>query len=223
MTIKQKNGNVYTLQGPNKLAENQTKWDFSKLIFHNFNWDEIKFGNKEIDKKIPQDNIQLNFEPEIDESKITYIDKEELKVEESKNQEIKLEESKNEEQLTFNMPFLKNKVLMKCLPAKIEIKKDQLYGESWIKINYSSKIIFPTVLITNSDLILEFWTNDPNELISEHSIVYPFQYETYNNTTQSYDRVPFDDRRWWKINKKEKKDMGWLFTAIPSQDQPDFS
>jgi hypothetical protein len=220
MTIKQKDGNVYVLQGPNKLAKNQEKWDLSKLVFHNFNWDEIKIKNKEVIRKIIKDEVKSSFEPDFDKNKITYFEEPE---EENTQKEKTNNEEIDEKELNFNMPFLKNKVLMKCLPAIIESKEDPLYGDKWINIRYSSKIVFPTVIIKNQDLILEFWTSDPNQVVSEHSIVYPFQYETYNNTTQNYDRVPFDDRRWWKISQKEKKDMGWLFKATPSDTQPDFS
>lgn len=214
MTIKQKDGNVYILQGPNKLAENQIKWDFNKLIFHNFDWDEITCKNNlDITDVISKDNINSSFEPKIADTKIAHFEKEEQK-EENKTNDIEQQ---------FHLPFLRKKVIMKCLPAIVHNKKDPLYGETWLEISYSSKIIFPTVIISIQDLFLEFWTTDPENVISEHSIVYPFLYEIYNNKTQSYDKVPFDDRRWWKVNKKEKKDNGWLFTSAPSKDQPDFS
>ena len=79
------------------------------------------------------------------------------------------------------------------------------------------------ILNLADDLELEFWTSDPNEQIGLKSIIYPFAYEVYNKDTTRYDRVPYDEYRWWIINEKENKEGGWVFYAIPSLDQPDFS
>lgn len=209
MTIRNKDGNVYKLQGPNKLSKNQEIWDVKKLIFHNFYWQDILSNIKNPEtKEIVEEKIQ------------EYKIKEEL-IEE------KIQENKTEEQpkieKTFDLPILKYKVLMHCTPAKIKKNIDPLYGDVKIKITYENKIIFPCVLISSEDLILEFWTSDPNQTITEKSVVYPFLYEVYNEETKRYDNIPYDDRRWWKIIEKTQKDNGWIFKAMPSDFQPDFS
>jgi hypothetical protein len=78
-------------------------------------------------------------------------------------------------------------------------------------------------MISSTDLSIEFWTSDPKNQITEKSIIYPFSYEVHNQSTDNYDRVPYDEYRWWKVSSKERKEEGWLFRAVPSDVQPDFS
>jgi hypothetical protein len=78
-------------------------------------------------------------------------------------------------------------------------------------------------VVSSGDLTLEFWTSDPRDQISEKSVIYPFCYEVHNQNTDSHDKVPYDDYRWWRVSEKERKEGGWLFKANPSDFQPDFS
>jgi len=229
MTIKKKDGNVYVLEGPNKLVKDQQKIDLDKCVFHNFTWNEIIWKReskvKSPDLKIKNKEIIVPSQEtsKFDIPKVN-IPKEEIKEVDSMPKEaemppIEVEETKEE----FKLPLLKVKVLMHCLPVKIRENKDKFYGESWQTIKYGEKFIFPSVMISNNDLQMEFWTSDPKNQILEKSIVYPFSYEIYNQEIDSYDRVPFDEYRWWKVVKKEEKEGGYLFTTAPSQDHPDFS
>ena len=215
MTIIKKDGNVYTISTPNKLAKNQVNWDVRKLIFHNFEWKEEIFNKK---KKPNVQKPQIKFE-EIQVGTKQEIEK---KIEEVVTEE-KIEEVVVENDQDFELPFIKYKVIMHCLPAENKKYSDDLYGEKWSKTTYKQKFIFPSVLISNQDLVMEFWTTDPNKKINENSIVFPFAYEVYNQDTLSYDRVPFDEHRWWMISSKERKESGWLFKCVPSPTQPDFS
>lgn len=229
MTIKKKDGNVYILEGPNKLVKNQEKIDLSKCVFYNFNWDEIVHKGK-ISSKIPvkskienKDAEQNNTRTELPENKIEDIELVENTIP-KESEVINKESSKKEKnQDDFKFPILKVKVLMHCLPAKFSSHKDLLYGDSWQRITYGKKFIFPSVMISNNDLQMQFWTSDPNNQVTEKSIVFPFSYEIYNQNTQGYDRVPFDEHRWWKVSSKEEKEGGYLVTTIPSEDHPDFS
>jgi len=239
MIIKKKDGNVYVIRGPNKLAEKQSSWESNSLVFHNFNWEKIHyqdFKNKNNKIEIKKENIKVVEYPKIEIPKIQeeYL---EQKIEEPeiieeipktepevKEPEIVQEIPKIEPEVQeTNFPKIKYKVLMHCLPAEKINYKDEFYGDSWSRVRYGVKFIFPSIIIENSDLVLQFWTSDPNQQIKESSIVFPFCYEVYNENTSSYDRVPFDEHRWWKIIKKEEKTGGWLVEAIPSQETPDFS
>ena len=227
MTIKKKDGNVYVLEGPNKLVKNQEKINLDKCDFYNFSWDEIVYKGK-ISSKIPVNSnvIEKTLPPEVKievDIPIPKVDEPKVEVPTPKVNVPKTEEPKTKENDDFVFPILKIKVLMHCLPAKVSSHKDLLYGDSWERISYGNKFILPAVIISNNDLEMSFWTSDPNEKITEKSIVFPFSYEIYNQNTQGYDRVPFDEHRWWKISKKEEKEGGWLFYSIPSQDHPDFS
>lgn len=233
MTIKNKEGKVYVITGPNKLAKAQIAWDFKKLIFHNFSWPEIRSGISE--KKSAPNKIKIPTDISEPFKDTLIFPNEESRVVEKKiedNQEINVvdipvpvEENKNQENknLEFELPPIKYKVLMHCLPAEKKIYQDSLYGESWSKITYKEKFIFPAVIISNEDLFMSFWSTDPKQKITEGSIVYPFVYEVYNEQTESYNKVPYNEHRWWKIVEKETKDVGWIYKAIPSDNQPDFS
>jgi hypothetical protein len=220
MTIKNKEGKIYVITGPNKLAKAQIVWDVRKLIFHNFSWPEIRSGISE--KKTAPNKVKIHTEiseaPK--ESLVFPIEElEEIKVEIPP----KIEEENKQDKLEFELPLIKYKVLMHCLPAEKKNYQDNLYGETWSKITYKQKFIFPAVIISNEDLFMSFWSSDPKQKITEGSIVYPFVYEVYNEQTESYNKVPYNEHRWWKIVEKETKDVGWIYKTIPSDSQPDFS
>lgn len=223
MTIKKKDGNVYVLEGPNKLAKNQQNIDLSKCVFHNFSWDEIVWKGKSA-PKVVVNSSQTIEKPAPPKVVLPEVPKVPEAAERPEKEEPAPKSSKSEnKEDSFNFPILKVKVLMHCLPAKVKTHKDLLYGDSWERIVYGNKFIFPSVMISNNDLQMQFWTSDPNSQISEKSIVYPFSYEIYNQNTQDYDKVPFNEHRWWKVTSKEEKEGGWLFFTAPSQDHPDFS
>lgn len=214
MTIFNKDGKVYVLRGPNPLVKKQVSWDPSKLIFHNFHWDEIRISKETKLKKEKPTQTNEDFVHELENEKA-----EDVKEAEKTEKENVSEDEKKD----FDLPYIKYKVLSYCLPAKIENKSDNFYGETWTKVKYGKKIIFPSVVINSSDFEFDFWTSDPNQQITEKSIIYPFSYEVHNKETDNYDRVPYDEYRWWKVVEKERKEGGWLFKTIPSETQPDFS
>jgi hypothetical protein len=221
MTIKNKDGSVYVLRGPNPIVKGQDFWQTTELIFHNFKWEDIIYSKsiqKNNEKIVVKEKIETT--PLQEKMPITPYDVE------TKNQNEKQDcdnDNITNENLAYEMPLIKHKVLSYCLPAVVKNYKDNFYGESWSKIKYGKKFIFPFVMIENQDLFIQFWTSDPNKQITEKSIIYPFSYEIYNFNSSTYDRVPYDEYRWWQISKKEFKDGGWLFEATPSKDQPDFS
>lgn len=228
MTILDKEGKVYTLVGPNPLVEKQTTWDPSKLVFHNFEWNEIRTSGEQRRRKQTAEPKENAPEERREENPILEAPQktapEKPIVEEPKEdarQEKVLEEQNDGRE--FDLPYIKYKVLSYCLPANVQKKSDSLYGESWSTLKYGNKFVFPCVMISSTDLSIEFWTSDPKKQITEKSIIYPFSYEVHNQSTDNYDRVPYDEYRWWKVSSKERKEEGWLFAAVPSDVQPDFS
>lgn len=218
MAILHKDGKTYLLEQPNPLVKTQESWDVSKLVFHNFSWEEIRAISESSRKENKQESKK---EPKQEPKKAP---KQEREPDHSE------EETKDEKRPTlpddgreFDLPLLKYKVLSYCLPARREKRTDALYGDKWDRIKYGEKFTFPSVIISSSDIELEFWTSDPRKQISESSIIYPYSYEVYNKSTESYDKVPYDEYRWWKVSAKERKEEGWLFSAMPSDMQPDFS
>ena len=222
--IKDKNGNIYVLEGPNKLAEGQCSWNMDSLEFYNLKWDDIYFNKNaqpstknSLNSTIGQ---EVRYPAPVKEPLVQPAPVQSAPVQEERETSSNDKDSKWSD---YKFPLLKRKVLMHCLPAIIKTGQDNLYGEKWIKVSYGEKFIFPSVVTKNSDLSLEFWTTDPNNKLENKSIIFPFCYEVYNPRTSNYDRVPYDENRWWKISEKVSKDIGWLFTAVPSQDNPDFS
>lgn len=212
MAILTKDGSVYTISSPNPLVKEQEKWDSSKLIFHNFTWDEIKAN---VVPRIKKKEVERVAEPVQAPQTVTKKADPEPTKEEVKEQCA--------DEKTFDIPLIKYKVMSYCLPAIVHKKKDSLYGESWERLSYGKKMVFPLIVVESNDFSFDFWTSDPNNQIAERSIIYPFAYEVHNEETDSYDRVPYDEYRWWKVSSKERKEGGWLFKSVPSETQPDFS
>jgi hypothetical protein len=215
MAIMSKDGSVYVIKSPNPLVKDQEKWDSSKLVFHNFTWDEIRANAAPRMKK--QETRKISDLPE------PLPEPPPLPKAPPKTEETKQETPTQQDEKTFDLPQIKYKVLSHCLPAIVQKKKDTLYGESWERLTYGKKMVFPLIVVESNDFSFDFWTSDPNGQITERSIIYPFSYEVYNEDTGSYDKVPYDEYRWWKVSSKERKEGGWLFKSVPSDIQPDFS
>jgi len=151
MAIKNKDGTVFKISGPNPLMEDQTLWKgFTK---HNFEWTE------EIDKQ----NKAKSFE--IKQNKEDVVFEKKIAVEEPKIVEEKKEEVKQQNKISDH-----KKIKCFCIPAKIIEKKDSLYDEVYQRTEYLDKFIFETVIIEKADIYLKFWTM---EKITNNSILYP--------------------------------------------------
>jgi hypothetical protein len=218
MAISNKDGSVYVIKSPNPLVKEQEKWDSSKLVFHNFTWEEIRSNAAPRMKR--QEARTIPDPPSPIPEPLPAPKPEAYEREDDKANEVP---NKQQEEKTFDLPHIKYKVISHCLPAIVQKKKDSLYGESWERLSYGRKMVFPMIVVESNDFSFDFWTSDPNGQITERSIIYPFSYEVYNEETGSYDRVPYDEYRWWKVSSKERKEGGWLFKSVPSETQPDFS
>jgi hypothetical protein len=189
MAIKNKDGTVFKISGPNPLMDEQTLWDgFTK---HNFEWsEEIDKENKNKVFEIKQNKEDVLFE----EKKIVI---EEPKIIEKKEEEKKVEvkEQKNISDHKTIQCF--------CLPAKTIEKKDELYEETYQRVEYLDKFIFDAVVIEKADIYIKFWTM---EKITKNSIVYPKN----------------KDKRWWKVSDQKEAPMGFIYIAMISDYTPSF-
>ena len=79
-----------------------------------------------------------------------------------------------------------------CLPVKIEQKIDELYGETRLVSTWGNPFLFEAIILDQNDFMINFWTNIE---IESDSIIYPVN----------------RDKRWWKVNNKQKK-RGRVFT-----------
>lgn len=168
--IKNKDGTIYKLKGPNPLMKEQDQWN--KFKIHNFNWEP---------------ESKPNSIPEPLQIKSDFV----------------IKESKPEPRPEPNQEFT-TKSTAHCLPVVIEVHKDSLYGEVKSVSKYGDKFLFEFLLVSQNDMVIVFWTDIELE---NGSIVYPIN----------------KDKRWWKINKKEKKESGYLYAGINSDICPDFT
>ena len=188
MTIFNSDGTQYKLEGPNPLMKEQNYFDGFSL--HNFDWkSEIKkentivvpvksdFNIKEIEKPLPVCEDVTQPEP----SKI---------VEKIKSKELSINS---------------NVTRIHCLPATVEKKVDDLYGETRLINGWGSPFLFEAIIVEQNDFMITFWTNIG--IIEFGSIIYPVS----------------RDKRWWKISNKKEEKEGYLYNALTSDINPDFT
>jgi hypothetical protein len=153
MAIKNPDGTIYKLHGPNPAMKTQNLWD-NEFIIHNMKFQgEVYSTNEPVPLPIPL--------PQKD----SFIA--ELSIPEPKP-EIKpvLPEPKKEPELI--------KIHVYCLPATIRERKDVLYGEKYQTIQYGSPFLFEAIPITDEDLFMQVWTN-VEAATSVGSVLYPKQ------------------------------------------------
>lgn len=211
MAIRNKDGSIYKLKSPNNLVKFQEEIDLKKLKFHNFNWGEVHSSDNISVVKKESDFGKIKIKPEPATEVVDLYPQ--------KN----FPEFMEKQEESAEIPHLKVKTMFHCLPAIETNYTHDIYEDSWSRIQYGEKFIFPGVMISNNDLQIEFWTTDPRQQVTEQSVIYPFASEIWDQNTKRYHRVPFTEYRWWKINSIYERDGGYIFYAVPSDIQPDFS
>jgi hypothetical protein len=213
MTLYNKDGSVYKLSGPNPAMETQDVWD--GFTVHNMSWDtETKEDNTVVIPKKSDFDLKDNFVTELEKTKpeikivVPKTDKVPLQkapeppeAEKFERKTVVHEDRKRKEE-EQNPEIEKN--FIHFLPATIKTKTDSLYGESHKTVQYGSPSSFEGVILVQEDFKLVVWT-DVNK-VTLGSILYP--------------KTMF--KRWWKVNKTEPKEGGFLIESIPSDYQPSF-
>jgi len=191
MVIKNKDGSEYKLSKPNPHMKNQLLWDSFEL--HNMNFETIKELIKKNKVEIKEIVVEeVEEEEEVEKVKIKAIEEE---VKEVVKEEIK-EEVKEEISV--------KKTLIYCLPARIKIHEDILYGEVKKIITYDKKFKFEAVILNITDVGMDIWTNAV--VIEKESILYPQNF----------------DKRWWKVNNISSKFDGKILSCVLSSITPSF-
>lgn len=223
MAIKDRDGKVYVLRGPNPLLNEQQEWDKSRVRFFNigvrvrevindarnpveaFNENVIDIGKElNLKKSEPEPRAKIvpakKFIEEIQSEPV--IEKQITPVEEIKPEPIVL----NVDQKTARL--LKERgVEYYCAPALgRQIHRDDFYDNSYSTINYGEKFVFDAIIVDESDFELQFWCIKP---ITVDSIVYR--------------KIQKGGERWWRIKESEPKSGGYLLRAITSDSNPDFT
>lgn len=226
MTIKNKDGTIYKLRGPNPLLEKQSEWDKNATKL-------INLGSK-------RSEIVEDERNPVEEQKKNVINiREELKLQDNPKvirakefiEEITAAPEKIETPVVQTIPQMpppSTKVLdtieinvdpklarilkehgveFFCAPV-VGVKKhvDSLYGTSYETMTYGDQFLFDAVLIDESDLQIQFWCIRP---IAKNSVVLR--------------KVAEGGERWWRVNSVEEKTGGYLVLCVISDSNPDFS
>ena len=212
MTIRNKDGSVFKLQGPNSIAKDQNNWSDEKLVLHNMNWKVVEIEDEidEIEEMVDEiDEIEEAVE-EIEEAVEEIEDEvvEEAEVIKEVSEPIKKQEKPKIEQKP--KPKLKNTVDVWCLPA--------VYEEG--KIKYLNKVMFEAIIVTNTGLQMVYWTNI--EFSKKGSIIFPYK----NSEGRTYGEF-----KWWKVckvigpdeDKRLVESGGFLYACVPSEITPNFN
>ncbi len=223
MAIKDKDGKVYKLRGPNPLVKNHIDWDRTKIRLINLGWrSEIVFDEMSEVKKFEESLInikdKLNLYEGPEETKnispkdfLDEINSEpDPIVEELQNS---IDEIEKNDTVIINVDK-KDLVILKergveyyCSPV-IGYKKhtDAFYGSSYETPKYGETFVFDAIILDQSDLQLQIWCV---KNISINSIIYK--------------KVKSGGERWWRVGYVEEKTGGYLCMCFTSDVNPDFS
>jgi hypothetical protein len=230
MAIKDKNGNVYHLRGPNPLLKNQENWDKSKIKLINIGWtSEVIEDKREAIEEIPPYREEPIVEKPatkavkaVDFINDIIIPREEVKIEvpkpvihESKPQVVDVEievVQPQKKQVVLDVNPKLARILSQrgaeyfCVPAIGKKKHENSDGEDYETIVYGEQFIFDAVLIDQSDFQFQFWCIKD---ITKGSVIHK--------------RSPERGERCWRVERSESKSGGHLVIATISDVNPDFS
>ena len=134
MAIKNTDGTVFKLRGPNPIVKDQEFWDGYAL--HNFKYNEV----------VTKEGDRMRLE------NLEDIEPEEIIV------PVPAEMSKKkstEEQILKHI----DKIMMYCLPAILKEHHDTLYGETRTSLSYGKQFTFEAIIVERSSLSFKIWTN----------------------------------------------------------------
>jgi len=222
MAIKDKDGKVYKLRGPNPLMKDQKEWDTKKTKLINVGWDsEVVEDERNPVKKFKSDFNVVEISDELGlmpnkEATAVVPPKEFIKDIQESQIEVIVEEPekapKPEKVTTLDVDPRLARILRErgveyfCAPAVgKKLHTDDLYDIRYHTIQYGDKYTFDAIIVDQSDLQLQFWCARP---ITIESIIYR--------------KIKEGGERWWRVNDIEAKTGGYLVLANPSDTNPDF-
>lgn len=148
MSIKNRDGTIYKLRGPNPFMREQIAWD--EFSLHNMNFPGITVLDDQ--PKIPEIQLETkDFTTELTETKEPVLEK-------------------IPEPIPTNTKGLQ-KIDVHCLPAAIRERSDSLYGEKYQTIQYGNPFVFEAVIFKEEDFFIQMWTNAQS--VGRGSVLYP--------------------------------------------------
>lgn len=228
MAIRRKDGSIYRLRGPNKLLVSQNFWNHDEhFVLHNFDrltsivaWEPPKpvlkpaplpltmkkkdevFDSAALEKII--ESVSGNPQIVIEEPKTT------LPIQPPTPEPLKAEpepEPVVSEEPTQKSPHRNSKRhMLFCLPANVSESRDDLYDESYVRIDYKDPFRFQAAFVQDNDIKTIYWTT-VQQATNRSIVFHP------------------DRRRWWRVSEIVpcSSGDGVLLGCIPSDIKPDFS
>lgn len=216
MAIKDKDGNIYRLRGPNPVMKTQNAWDQKSIKLINFEFQEEIVDDKGqiVAEILQQANVSSNenlihFKPKTksqEEIKETPLQVQKIPIN-SPPSRSENSRTPGDEPVIYNEkdPVSRaKKTYIYCLPILQKQIIDSIYENEYQEDIYGNKITIEAIMLEEDDLFCRFWTNT---LIPEKSIVYP--------RTQT--------RRWWQVNSLQQEGKGYTIFATPTSKNPDFT
>lgn len=204
MPIKNKDGSVYKLQGPNPLMKSQDL-DGENVIIHNLNPEEVIGEDPSRQyREIPNPFEVVDIQQSVEE----FMGDELPQVEEPEVQQPLAPKPVQEPPKVVEPPKpkpkqpIEGKLVAWCLPAILKEEVNPLYGEVKRSLSYGEKFSLETVVLNRSIVSVDFWS--PVN-IEKNSIIYLWE-----------------QREWWRVTKISSRTDGWVLTCFPSDHHPSF-
>jgi hypothetical protein len=224
MAIRDKDGNIYKLRGPNPKMRDQSQWAKDRIVYINMDFGKtteiVSDERNPIEKFKTNYNVldvgeELNLVPNEEfDSNVAVIPREqntdppppidameqETPVERDPNQQVNITgvDEKMKRALQRNM------IEFRCAPAIRKEYTDALYGETKIKTTYGNKFVFDGIIIAQNTFEIQFFSFKP---ITFGSIVFPVN----------------QDKQWWRIEDVTPRTGGYVCKGMVSDVNPDFS
>jgi hypothetical protein len=204
MAVYKKDGTIYKLNGPNQIMFSQENWS----CFTTYNLKNI--SNFKIESDIPHVIIGSKKEPSQRKDIISPIVENEIKVENVVDKESIPVENKSIIKEPVVIEKEKNefdgfdKTIIYCALAKRVEIKDDLYGETKLKIKFIEKFTFEAIVLSKNDFTFIFWTRI--DKLTVNSVLYPQD----------------DSKRWWEIKEIDSVPGGYKIACVITRNTPSF-
>jgi hypothetical protein len=199
MAVYKKDGSVYKLTGPNILMFTQDNW--GAFTTHNLK----NLSNFKIESNIPHVVLGSRKESKPPEQPKIIEEKPEIKLSEKNNQKkLVIPENSKFIQKTKNEYEDFEKTIIHCALAKMEEKKDSLYGDVAVKTKFVEKFTFESIVLSLNDFTFIFWTM--LDKLTVGSVLYPQD----------------DSKRWWEIKEIESVPGGYKVVCVFTRNTPSF-
>lgn len=217
MAIKDKDGSVYRLRGPNPLLKDQKEWDLARIRLINLGWKETIVEDKRSPiQEAKMHSIDIGEELGLKENpkgKVVPAKEFISEIAQPVKQSPKIEEPVLDEPVQINVDPRMARILKErgveyyCAPCiGYKTHTDNLYGDSYKTSVYGEQYMFDAIVIDQSDFQLQFWCV---KAINKDSIAFKKDKE--------------GGERWWRVLDVEPKTGGYLVRLNVSDSNPDFS